>query len=288
MNSQKLLRQTLQSLLDSDPTKNELKAGIALVIQTIGYGKRTDSLTLKRLAKITGINIKGGIDRIEKPLSQLIEKGVFDRTEHKGRNFDYTYSVPDRFFEGEVVERFFAPSVPVTEVAPQSAMTDSQPLLTYRDTPSTEINQHKTDSAEPEVSEPLRTDQPIVCDVNNASVEKPSAVNDEAYRRLLPALKKLPVPQANQVLQLVALAVTDGTIRTTQERMGGGLIKAARAGTLDTSRLEQARVSELKRKQAEKAEAERARQIQVQENNHLAWLAKAGGVDISFLNGGVV
>lgn len=55
------------------------------------------------------------------------------------------------------------------------------------------------------------------------------------YTALLPSLRKLPNCTAVDVLALTSAAILNRSISTTVQRFAGGLIKAAVAGTLDTS-----------------------------------------------------
>ncbi len=241
MNSQRLLRNLLESAMAANLEKNELRAFIALLNQTIGYGKKSDPLTMGRLAHLTGIRK----DRIGKALAALVDRGIFERKTHK--RFDYTYSIPDKFFEEGSKDRFFAPSIPLSGKATQPTGGENHSAGTYRDKPSTEINHNNkqsTPAPEPDLPEQLQAqDKIVVCDsiLQDAKqkLEKPDAVSAEAYQNLMPALKTLPATQAMQVLQLLAMAAKEGSIKTTQQRLGGAYIKAAKAGALDTSRLEQ-------------------------------------------------
>ncbi len=74
-------------------TKNELLVVMALSNQTIGYGKTSDPLTDKRLAKITGIRL----DRLRPAVNAVIEKGLFDRKPHK--RFGHEYSIGKDFLQ---------------------------------------------------------------------------------------------------------------------------------------------------------------------------------------------
>ena len=88
------------------------------------------------------------------------------------------------------------------------------------------------------------------------------------------------------VLQLLELSILEGSIRTSQERMGGGLIKAARQGTLDTSRLEKHRQAETRKQEAAQAEVTKQTREALQERAHLERLTKMANIPLSTLLGG--
>jgi hypothetical protein len=66
---------------------------MALSSQTLGYGKISDPLTDKRLAKITGIRL----DRLRSAVNAVVKKGLFDRKPHK--RFGYEYSIGQDFLQ---------------------------------------------------------------------------------------------------------------------------------------------------------------------------------------------
>lgn len=243
MDNQALLRETLTALLTDDLSKNELKVGIALIIQTIGYGKRTNNLTMKRLANITGINIRGGIDRIEKPIQTLVNNGWIEQQEHKGRDYDYTYQLPEKFFQGQTVERFFAPGIPVTEEAPQALGKVPQSLRTYRVKTNTDLNPTQTKPA-PKATTANQTasrsrdlnQNPIATD-NLQTLAYPQQFDPSTRQAAANILDGLPPQDANDCLKILTTALSTQSI---QKPLGylHNLAKAARNGTLDRSNLQ--------------------------------------------------
>ncbi len=85
-------------------TKNELLVVMALSNQTLGYGKISDPLTDKRLAKITGIRL----DRLRPAINAVIGKGLFDRKPHK--RFDHEYSIGKDFLQA-YPDKVYTPSI---------------------------------------------------------------------------------------------------------------------------------------------------------------------------------
>lgn len=217
--------QLIDAALAADLTQNELKAFLALVRQTLCFGKTSDPLTIKRLVYLTHVRK----DRLATVIDSLLEKGLFNRTEHL--IFDHEYHVPDQFLNG-VDGAFFASSAPKIRenFRKEEAISENQ---IHTNTTITDINLTDKQASVP------------VCAVTPSAIEKPNAVNQQAFIDLLPALKKLPLAQANDVLALLNLAIQDGSIRSSQQQLGGGLIKAAKAGTLDTSALKRTQPTEV-------------------------------------------
>lgn len=272
--SKQLLRNMLDAALHGDLTLNEWRTFAVILRQTIGYGKRADPLMDSRISKLAGIRK----DRIRPALNGIAEKGLFEVTPHKWLNNIYT--IPAGFFDGDATARFFAPSAPLYGETPHSMGDFNHSAGTYRDLPLQSPTSTDTNNAD-QPSEP-------VCDVNLNSVteiKKPAAVDVETYTALLPALRKLPnADAAANVLALLAAAITDRSIKTTPIRMGGALIKAANAGTLDTSRLQPALSHQ---KTENPAEAKRRADYAAQaERSHLEMMARLSGVPIETLMGG--
>jgi len=94
-------------------TKNELLVAMTLSNQTLGYGKISDPLTDKRLAKLTGIRL----DRLRPAINAVIATGLFDRKPHK--RFGYEYSIGEMFLEahqGKVYTPFIPQSSATSEI----------------------------------------------------------------------------------------------------------------------------------------------------------------------------
>lgn len=281
--SKTLLRNMLNAGINADLSKNEWRVFAAMMIQTLGYGKRRDPLTNKRIASIAGIRA----DRIKPHIKTVVDAGLFESSEHKW--LDATYCVPERFFDGDVTERFFAPSTPKTGYAtqamvdaPQNTGDEHQVLGTYRDRPLQSYNPTEyqntnniADSAENESHAESRAVN-VVCHLTMQ--DKPKEVDPVAFEQLKPQLSKLPTAKANNVLELLALAVRNGSITTSQTALGGGLIKAAKAGTLDIAPLQKA---------AEAKAAEQKRQIAAIQSEMNGLKRESAGIRALFERSGI-
>lgn len=215
------LVQLIDAALMANLKQNELKAFLALVRQTLAYGKVSDPLTIKRLVKLSNVRK----DRLEPALQGLLNAGLFESTDHA--IFEKEYHVATSFLQG-ANPSFFAPPLPkIGEDFCKSEAFSEKQIHTIQTNTILTITDKQADVP--------------VCDVvptAQEELQKPEAINQQAFAELLPALKKLPNPQAKNVLALLNIAILDGSIKTTQQRLGGALIKAARANTLDTSALQ--------------------------------------------------
>lgn len=260
MSSQTLLRNLLEAALAADLSKNEWKVFAVLLKQTLGFGKRRDPLTTKRIATLSGIRS----DRVQPALDQVLKSGLYEATPHAW--LDHTYAIAESFFEAGPIERFFAPSLPESgQTSPATAQT-YQKVVTYRDTTSTEIeNTDNSASSSRDLANAVEVEQ------IPPTLTKPENLPAGDFQQLLPALKKLPNTQALDVLKLVSAAISDQSIKTTPVRLGYGLIKAAQNGTLNTAPLRERETQILQAQQREQA----AKTREQAEAQRLAALDKA-------------
>lgn len=239
MSSQTLLRNVLEAALVADLSKNDWRVLAVLMMQTLGYGKPSDPLTTKRIAIQSGIRT----DRVQPHIDNVTKAGLFETEAHP--YFDATYSIPVRFFDDEPSARFFAPSTPRAGESSQKGGQKSQVVGTYRDTTFTELNITDTTDAHIELaackSNRSRSDIANAVKVESIPqpITKPENVPTADFEQLLPALKKLPTPTANDILGLVSLAIIDNTMKTTPKQLGGGLINQYYNGRLNTAPLRQ-------------------------------------------------
>lgn len=257
-----LFRNMLNAALAADLEKNEWRAFTALMMQTIGYGKRSDSLTFGRLAQLTGIRK----DRVNKAIEGLVSKGLIERENHKW--LDYTYTIPAAFFPETPEARFFAPDIPSNGRPTQQVANNNHSLGTYRVKTSTELN-HNNNLP----TESVDTESPDLEASRSCELTKPEEVQSNDYQQLQPALAKLRSSDAQAVLDLLALAIREGSIRTTATRLGFGLIKQAKQGTLNTAPLLQAKQQSQSDSQAQVEASRRAEQAELEGLKRLAALS---------------
>lgn len=99
----------IDAALGADLNKNELKTFLVLFRQTLCYGKTSDALTFKRVAKLSGIRK----DRIKPALQRLVSTGLFEATPHKLYEHAYRIAAP---LLAQLDGDFVALPVPKTEI----------------------------------------------------------------------------------------------------------------------------------------------------------------------------
>lgn len=270
--SKTLLRNMLDAALQNDLTLNEWRTFAVLLRQTVGFGKRSDPLMDSRISKLCGIRK----DRIRPALQSIADKGLFDVVPHKW--LDNTYTIPAGFFDESPESRFFAPSAPLNGEITHSVAESHHSVGTYRDLPLQRSTSTDTNN----------NDQPSqpVCDVGLnpvTEIKKPAAVDESTYVALLPALRTLPNSRALDVLALLATAISNGSIKASPVQLGGGLIKAARAGTLDTTPLQAQQQAAESAALKQQREAARDAREAAAERTALLRMAQLAGIDATQL-----
>jgi phage replication O-like protein O len=103
-----LFRTLTEAALAANLNQNESKVFIALVNQTIGYGKAFDHLTDKRLAQLTNVRL----DRLYVAIEGVVEKDLFDVEE--SNYYDYRYQISEKFLDKHPI--FYTPHLPKKEI----------------------------------------------------------------------------------------------------------------------------------------------------------------------------
>ena len=113
-----LFRALNEAALNANLSKNEAKVFMALIHQTLGYGKAFDHLTNRRLAALAGIRQ----DRLQVAIEGVIDEGLF--TVKKSKYYNFRYQIAPKFLDENPI--FFTPHLPkkrdlphVTEAAPE-------------------------------------------------------------------------------------------------------------------------------------------------------------------------
>lgn len=100
-----LARDLIDAALAADLSQNELRVFLALFRQTLGYGKASDPLTLKRLAALSHIRK----DRLTPALNKILQVGLFTATPHEV--FEHEYAIPADFLT-KYPQGFYTPALP--------------------------------------------------------------------------------------------------------------------------------------------------------------------------------
>jgi len=105
-----LFRGLGRAAVKGDLNKNSLKIFIILLEQTLGYGKKSDNLTDKRLAYLSNVRI----DRFRPALQVVLDQGLFDRKPAKRYQYRYTIGkyFLDKYYNKHGDKDFFTPALP--------------------------------------------------------------------------------------------------------------------------------------------------------------------------------
>ena len=106
-----LYRSLVDAALDACLTRNEYRVFLALMNQTIGYGKTFNHLTDKRLVNITKIRL----DRLYPAIEGVVNKGLFEV--EASRYYDYRYQIASDFLKKHPT--FFTPHILKKEIKPR-------------------------------------------------------------------------------------------------------------------------------------------------------------------------
>ena len=101
-----LFRDLNQAAIEANVGKNGYKVFLALLEQTLGYGKSTDRLTDNRLAYLSKVRI----DRFRPALRAVLACGVFEQTPAK--KFQFRYTIGQSFLEKYPDKEFYTPALP--------------------------------------------------------------------------------------------------------------------------------------------------------------------------------
>ncbi len=274
-----LTRDWIASALAADLTQNQLRAFLAVMHQTLCYGKASDAITDKRLGKLANVRV----DRLRPALHGLVEKGIIEAQEHP--YFDGEYSIPaDLLLTHHGV--FFAPSLPKngshfrkTEEPSENRVHTTYTFTTNNLTPPTTEPTPPAPAPAPTVPAEVET-------VSSSSVLEPTVLEypqtfDRAEQaRAANILDGLTPTTANDCLKLLAQAMQQGKVKTPHGYLYR-LADNARHGTLDISTLrntEQAAAQAIATKTATSHRAERDDiRAQISGIDNMAKLA--GGLD---------
>ena len=233
-----LFRDLIKSALDCDLSKNEYKAFLGLLHQTLGYGKASDNLTDNRLSSITGVRK----DRLRKAVDGVVASGLFDVKEHA--QFDYCYTFGLSFLNAHT-GAFFTPSLPKNGKNFRETETFSENRVhTYTNHYLSKPSQPQSDTESVAVSKPVSSHQTdvtsggvssecVVIKQSKSSVDfdLPKQIPDENKAVCQRLLAKLSLDQRNKALQVFSSMAIAGKVR----KPAGLLItlaKAAKQGTL--------------------------------------------------------
>ena len=122
-----LFRDLNQAAIEANVGKNAYKVFLALLEQTLGYGKSTDRLTDNRLAYLSKVRI----DRFRPAVQAVLACGVFEQTPAK--KFQFRYTIGQSFLEKYPIWNFtrlrFRKREPISEKRKKFPKKRDIPLL---------------------------------------------------------------------------------------------------------------------------------------------------------------
>ena len=203
-----LARAWISAALNADLTQNELKAFLVIFQQTLGYGKASDALTFKRIAKLARVRI----DRLTPALRAIADQGLIEVQPHP--IYGQSFSIPAPLL-AQYPQRVFTPALPQNR--------NPTPLKRQ---PPPENQVHTVNN--PTVNHPTP--------LNAESLPYPASFDAASRRRASEILDGLSPHDANDCLHILQHALQQGKVKSPLGLLYQ-LAKAARHGTLDRSGL---------------------------------------------------
>lgn len=194
-----LAHDLIDAALAADLTQNELKAFLALLRQTLCYGKNSDHLTLKRLVTITQVRK----DRLIPALTTLVEKGLFTQVPHP--IFESTYTIASSF-------------------------TTKYPTIIAPHLPKTRKSFSKSEILSEKEKHTINTITKL--NLDNTTLPFPTSFTAEQKQQASQLLDGVVLPDALDCLKILNQVLQQKSLKSPIAYLHQ-LIKAARNGTLD-------------------------------------------------------
>ena len=232
-----LAHDLIDAALGADLNKNELKTFLVLFRQTLCFGKTSDALTTKRIAKLSGIRK----DRIKPTLKRLVSAGLFEVAPHK--LYEHTFTLAAHFL-AQSEAGFNAPTHPENgkptqktgKKLPEKRLHTVIPTTVKTTTTTTDTPQRT--QGEP-FTPPRQTDTEV-CSRSDLSLTAelpyPSTWDSTQRSKAAQVLDGLSPQLAHDCLLLLAHSLTKGKVSNAMGYLHT-LVKAARNNTLDRSAL---------------------------------------------------
>jgi phage replication O-like protein O len=146
--SKSIFRDMIQTAIDLDLNKSELQVFLAVLKQTIGFGKVSDPLSYGRIAMI----IHKRKDHVKEAIGRLLQTDLFDTAKHA--YFDYTYSIGAAFLINHRGD-FYTPTLPKT----QAGYTKMEKFCEEQDTIEaiSPKNNHPSQASDEPIAKPVST-----------------------------------------------------------------------------------------------------------------------------------
>ena len=231
-----LAHDLIDAALGADLNKNELNTFLVLFRQTLCFGKTSDALTTKRIAKLSGIRK----DRIKPTLKRLVSAGLFEVAPHK--LYEHTFTLAAHFL-AQSEAGFNAPSHPENgkptqktgKKLPEKRLHTVIP--TTAKTTTTTTNTPQRTQGEP-FTPPRQTDtEGSRSDLSlTAELPYPSTWDSTQRSKAAQVLDGLSPQLVHDCLLLLAHSLNKGKVSNAMGYLHT-LVRAARNNTLDRSAL---------------------------------------------------
>ncbi|VAW83075.1 hypothetical protein MNBD_GAMMA16-853, partial [hydrothermal vent metagenome] len=186
-----LFRTLSEAALIANLSKNEAKVFIALLNQTLGFGKSFDHLTYKRLAQLTGIRL----DRLYEAVDGVIDAGLFEQ--ETSSYYDYRYQIAEKFLKQSPI--FFTPHLPKNG---NNLPKEEDLSVPQNDPPKNgDIHNNTSTSFNPTKSIPQQTAVEYEKSPPPSSVNLPATIEPQHQATCLNALKDLSPEQQRRVIE---------------------------------------------------------------------------------------
>lgn len=251
----------MQAAQHANLSKNEWRVFNTVVMQTVGYCKSSDAINSKQWSKLCP-ELRS--DRRNEAIQSLFDKRLIDVLEHD--RFENEFFIPDHILEmGEII----CPSLPKNrKSSPEIQGEITLKTGTYRQKDTTKRTTEKPTTsagAKPEV-------------LNGGGLVFPTSFSESQTKQACKKLDGLSPDQAQDCLDVLCDAIKAKNVRDPIAYLVG-LTHKARKGELTKP----SPSLPIPAKPSVSVE----RSLAKAESDHLAWLAKQGGVSVEALGGAV-
>lgn len=262
-----LFRNIVEKALAADLTKNEYKALLLLLSKTLGYGKAEDKLTDKRIAFLSGMRI----DRSRVAVEGVLKAGLFQR--ERSAEYQNKYRISDELIQAEN-GIFFTPALPKSRRKSEKKKADSEKK---RHTASNPLNNNLPQQQHTEAAPPAPVAEPSPDDVesrrrNDQELNYPESLNKAELNFAQNLLKNSQPEQAQNLLDLLALAIQQGKIKRSKTGYLKALLNAHQGGTLDDTELQKRREQQQQNQQVKQQQADPDHQLRIKQREHNVYL----------------
>jgi len=265
-----LFRNIVEKALAADLTKNEYKALLLLLSKTLGYGKAEDKLTDKRIAFLSGMRI----DRSRAAVEGVLKAGLFQR--ERSAEYQNNYRISDELIQAEN-GIFFTPSLPKNGSKSEKKKADSEKK---RHTALDPLNNNSPQQQQTEATPPAPIDEPAPVvesrrrdnDEGHQDLNYPTSLNSAELKFAQNLLKNCQKAQAQDLLDLLELAIQQGKVKRSKTGYLNALLNAQKGGTLNDTELQAQRQQQQQSQQAKQQQADPNHKLRIKQHEHKIYL----------------